>query len=892
VINLGSYFTSNSQQIFSNFSQLDNGNITSGKKWFTLEGNALDGTFYPINNLLEIGWWSAIQSDSNGAFTTTQPSVTITWPIGPHGPNIAISIQSLVVSGDNNLGEWPVNFTIDLYSAGLIIYTETVVGNNQVTWTKNLPQTYDADQLTITVTKVNKPNRCVKLTETGYPFTIIRTERASMQESGVQYFVTTNPRNFNSNDKLIANSQDEVNITAKINRQDSLKTNIIETNDMHVSFKRSDLLISNDIEGTDIHVSFSSIDTIPIDFKTTDLTNIHSVMDGMTRQVFGKIEITYTDPYLDESIVASANQTTELTSASETADNVKTSEYKWLVLDEALADGTFYPVPQLNDGTSVGWWGDCISDSNGVLSDPSILTVTFDPRSMFEIQVTGDDQLNDFPVDFVVDIYDSSNNLLHTENIVGNTVVAFVKLLNPTILNVSKSVLTITKVNKPETVAKITEFFTAVKETYLNTDILSFALLEEQEYQDVTIPIGNVSSNEIDIQLSNLNSKFDPANTQSPLYGLLKKNRKVKVWLGAEVIPGTIEWYQLGVFWTLDWNVPNDALYASTTARDLLELMRLEDFTTSQVYQNYKASDLFRIVLNDYGLVEDTDYVIDPLLDNVILPYAWFDRISYKDALKSIAQASLARVYCGRDGRIYASVAITAQEFPLFTFKRDKSFFKIDYPLAWSQIANYIEVAYSSMITSEQQSIISLNQPITVPANKSIVQTITFNTLPCINVQTPTFTSSDPSVTMDSYDIYAWGINVTFTNSSSVDQTVLTLDAQGMALTQSNTSQVYVAQDPISIRDNSTQKFKVNFPFIQTYDTAKQIGDALLASYKDPRTDATLDARGNIALSLGDRVTIPYFGDTTVSDYVIMRQDIKFDGALAVNIQTKKIGGQ
>ena len=56
--------------------------------------------------------------------------------------------------------------------------------------------------------------------------------------------------------------------------------------------------------------------------------------------------------------------------------------------------------------------------------------------------------------------------------------------------------------------AKILEFFTGIKETYETDDILLINLLEEREVSQGSLPVGNISSNEIDIRLVNENGGY------------------------------------------------------------------------------------------------------------------------------------------------------------------------------------------------------------------------------------------------------------------------------------------------------------------------------------------------------------------------------------------------
>ena len=127
--------------------------------------------------------------------------------------------------------------------------------------------------------------------------------------------------------------------------------------------------------------------------------------------------------------------------------------------------------------------------------------------------------------------------------------------------------------------------FTAIQETYEGDDILLVSLLEEREVSQGSLPVGNISANEITIRLDNTNRKFDAGNPNSPLHGLIKPNRRIRAWLGVEHEDGAKEWVPLGVFWCGDWEAPEDELYAQTRGRDRLELLRKSTYSAPRKYR-------------------------------------------------------------------------------------------------------------------------------------------------------------------------------------------------------------------------------------------------------------------------------------------------------------------
>jgi hypothetical protein len=260
--------------------------------------------------------------------------------------------------------------------------------------------------------------------------------------------------------------------------------------------------------------------------------DVNTRMKQDVRRIYAKVEVIYTDPFIDDSNVATASETGRFTSADQVKDLVDLPDYKYFSLHNNKLDGTFHPLPAaLTAGESVGWWGAHLSDSSGVLSPAPTITITFDARAIFYLKVTGDNLLNEYPVDFTVKLYDPSNVLQYTETVTGNTEVFWTKDIVD-IGNIAKIELNITKINKPNVVPKILEYYTAVSETYDADRIIDMTLLEEQVFDENTLPIGNVSSNEIDIKFDNVDKHFDPRNTTSALYGQLKEEPQSQTILG------------------------------------------------------------------------------------------------------------------------------------------------------------------------------------------------------------------------------------------------------------------------------------------------------------------------------------------------------------------------
>ena len=263
-------------------------------------------------------------------------------------------------------------------------------------------------------------------------------------------------------------------------------------------------------------------------------------MKADRRRVLARAEIDYTDPFMDQSLTIEASEQANVSYPQQTADSVDATTHKYACLDGTwdLTTGEYHLAPSADQLTQqqFGWWGAQFADQNGYFASPyPTLTVRHLPRPIRQLKVVGDTARGEYPVDFQVKLYGPDDTLLKTETVTGNTQVSWQKALEPQVLDVAKQELIITRWSLPGTCAKIIEFFTSVREVYETGDLVSIRLLEEREASQGSLPVGNISSNEITLALSNADKKFDLDNENSPLKNLLKPNRRIQVWLGVEV---------------------------------------------------------------------------------------------------------------------------------------------------------------------------------------------------------------------------------------------------------------------------------------------------------------------------------------------------------------------
>lgn len=341
----------------------------------------------------------------------------------------------------------------------------------------------------------------------------------------------------------------------------------------------------------------------------------------------------------------------------------------------------------------------------------------------------------------------------------------------------------------------------------------------------------------------------------------------------------TKEFVPLGTFWSGDWTVPEQDIYAATTGRDRLELLRTSTYSNSTVLINTNLFILAVNVLTDAGLTVE-EYFVDPELQNYNVPYSYFESQTHREALRKISEACLGQCYCDRNGIVRVEgPSYLDNNTSIDTITMDDYFSK-DNPVSWSQIANYIEVETQPLRPSTAEEVYASNEAVSITAGETKTITAYYNSTPCINAAA----SLTGTGTIAEATYYAWGATVKVTSATAGTFT-LSIVAQPLKVLNKDKA---IAQDNSSIVDNGkiTYTFQVN-PLIQTLAIAQTIANNLLSYYKDPRRDVEIDWRGNPAMLLGDRVTVT--DKLEQNDYYIVKQELEFDGALRAKLSGRKV---
>lgn len=376
------------------------------------------------------------------------------------------------------------------------------------------------------------------------------------------------------------------------------------------------------------------------------------------RIVRSRVEITWTDPQKDQSIQVTTNSQANISWLNHVADSREEPSYKYADLDGSwVLDGSYYLPPDTSELAflyQMGWWSKELSDENGEFSAPyPRISLRFAPQTVLGLRIVGDAQRGEWPVDFDVYLYQGSQ-LVHTENVTGNSEVIYQKTLaGLQLYDVTNMDIDIKKTNLPGRRARILEAFTSLTEVYDGKDMAYLSVLEERETSnDGSLPIGNITSNELEVQLINIRDRFNPGNIYSVYHNLLKLNRKIRAWIGPKLLNrDVVEYKPMGTFWVKGIDVAEDSYYVTFTAQDMLQLLSDTVYNCPTVH-NANLYDQAVAVLEDakviLGIPESTFYWIDEDLQDIVIEWFWLEPTSHREALRKIVERALGQCYVSR----------------------------------------------------------------------------------------------------------------------------------------------------------------------------------------------------------------------------------------------------
>lgn len=786
------------------------------KKYLTLHDNVLDGSYCPISG--DVGIWGNVLSDANGKLST------------PFVIDVLedLSVNAFLITGSKYA--YPVDFTITFFNGMNIVHVLDVVDNASPEYTVYFPTTVAVTRYVLFITRISSANTVARVLNAYSPAYVKRSDAASISlnetsTSGAKHTL-------HLYDVLCVDTD---SAPARI-------TNILDA-------KRDTAVVA------------SVGRSVP--------TNVHTRMKEPSRRIYGKVYITYTDPMLESITRYTSSSTAHGSDLLQITDGNSSTNPAFFTLHDNDLSGNYVVIGE-ND--HVGWMSGQISGPGGVFESPApYVRFDFAERPVANMSVVFDDSRDALAKDFTIE-YIRANGEVVKKEFVDNALTTV--SINETITNVVAVIITVTRINRegyPVTILEVPVMSTLLYVGYKDrSDLISIDLLEELTYDDEVEALGGISANEVTITLNNSDKHFFFNNPASPVATQLKRNRKIVPWLGVEIVPGEIEWYTLGTFWSYSWDVPVEGLTAKVVGFDTIGLLDTTSFTKHPTLINHSIGQLIEYVLEDAKQqLPFIKYNIDATLYDTYIPYAWFEPKSHTAALRKISSCYPIHIYCDRSGTICAAPQKLHLDYHYDTWANNTNVISKKYSSLYTVLPNIINVTVHSPRMVLEESLTTDELPFDV----SLVPTRTLNfSKPYVSDIVVTV-DCDPTVQY-TYEAYSWGIEFVFSGVGEVRS----IACSGKAVDLGHSATI-TRRDANSVMLNGAVTRDISSDFIQTSTLAASLIARLLELSEQDKYDANVDYRGDIALSINDPIIL-LDGIAPVNKYNIKRHELFWNGSL------------
>lgn len=364
------------------------------------------------------------------------------------------------------------------------------------------------------------------------------------------------------------------------------------------------------------------------------------------RRLYGKVDFRQVDVDAKSDCTPTASSTESISSPENAIDGIEgvNKNYASFETDRWKLDGSFSLLPN-SSFASMGWWSSTLlCDATTRIFTPNItFTCTFTlDHSSVGITILWDVTNGEYAEEFDVVFYNSSDVVIETLTITGNTEALFIN--ETAVNNYRKIIITVKKWSVGSRRARIEEILFGVLKifSYSNEKLMSFNVQEELD----TIASKYIP-NKLDFNINNQDKAYDILNP-SGIYQYLQTSQEINAYIGV-LIDNTIEYVSVGKFYLESWETNQNSLEAKFTATDLLASMNLKTYYKG-LKQSITLYDLAEDILTDYGLSAN-QYNLDSLLNGITVTN-FLPICTYLEALQHVAICGQCVLYQSRDGKI------------------------------------------------------------------------------------------------------------------------------------------------------------------------------------------------------------------------------------------------
>lgn len=304
-------------------------------------------------------------------------------------------------------------------------------------------------------------------------------------------------------------------------------------------------------------------------------------------------------------------------------------------------DGSFvFPDDSISNNGELGFVSDNLCNENGIFElEPTLIFTFGGPHSSMGITLTFDVLNEEYATEFIINAYDSSNNLILSKHVIDNDLVQVAPL--DQFYQYKKIEVIIKKWNKPYRRCRVAEVDFGVVKVYTDNNLIKMDYVEEMD-----IITKNLPAAEFEFIVDNSNKDFNILNPDG-FYKALQERQNVVPEIGV-LVGTTTEYIQLGNFYLMEWKSDEGSLTATFTARNIIDLMSSYDYENLVAKTGYTLYDMAEDIFAICGI---TNYEIDIAVQN-IFTNGLIKKNNCRNILQFIAIAGMCNVYVDRNNKL------------------------------------------------------------------------------------------------------------------------------------------------------------------------------------------------------------------------------------------------
>lgn len=291
---------------------------------------------------------------------------------------------------------------------------------------------------------------------------------------------------------------------------------------------------------------------------------------------------------------------------------------------------SFIPKDQNAEGLvplQLGIMSQSITDANGNFAVPFVITCQYEYAiDSFHRVLYFNQKEYSKPKNFVLQFYRGSQ-LVDTESVTNND--SYIYRVNRAINDYDKVIITFYATTHPYSRVKLIEDVPGDYISYKSDEVISIGTNSEAD-----IMCEDVTSNEIDLTLLNINKQLDILNTAG-MEKYLQRLQEIEVYLNMIYADDTVEKIPLGKHYLFSWETKEGTLEARYTVRDAKEKLSLGTFDGQWHDTAITFYTLAEMIFQSAGI---SKFIIADRLRN-FTTNGLLKSCSCKEALRLVAQA-------------------------------------------------------------------------------------------------------------------------------------------------------------------------------------------------------------------------------------------------------------